>query len=109
MGLDDNVNLGPEFFLKAPEAWEKIENDDLSPKGFGIPGAKGLGIVLRNYYRDNDIAGIMKHEMNPWKSWNRYRTLIDLYLREAVAQIPDFVIICEYHMTFVNEAKKRRF
>ena len=36
------------------------------------------------------------------------RTLIDLFLREVVAQFPDFVIICEYHMTLVNEVKKRR-
>jgi hypothetical protein len=36
------------------------------------------------------------------------RTLIDLFLREVVAQFPDFVIICEYHMTLVNEAKRRR-
>ena len=36
------------------------------------------------------------------------RTLIDLFLREVVAQFPDFIIICEYHMTLVNEVKKRR-
>ncbi|KAI8903404.1 hypothetical protein EDD86DRAFT_99118 [Gorgonomyces haynaldii] len=36
------------------------------------------------------------------------RTLIDLFLREVVAQFPDFMIICEYHMTLVNKEKKRR-
>ena len=36
------------------------------------------------------------------------RTLIDLFLREVVAQFPDFIIICEYHMILVNEVKKRR-
>lgn len=36
------------------------------------------------------------------------RTLIDLFLREVVSQFPQFNIICEYHMTLVNEAKKRR-
>ena len=36
------------------------------------------------------------------------RTLIDLFLREVVAQFPNFIIICEYHMTLVNEVKKRR-
>jgi hypothetical protein len=36
------------------------------------------------------------------------RTLIDLFLREVVAQFPDFIIICEYHMTLVNESKRRR-
>ena len=36
------------------------------------------------------------------------RTLIDLFLREVVAQFTDFIIICEYHMTLVNEVKKRR-
>ena len=36
------------------------------------------------------------------------RILIDLFLREVVAQFPDFIIICEYHMTLVNEVKKRR-
>lgn len=35
------------------------------------------------------------------------RTLIDLFLREVVAQFPDFIIICDYPMT-LNEAKKRR-
>ena len=36
------------------------------------------------------------------------RTLIDLFLREIVSQFPKFQIICEYPMTLVNEAKKRR-
>jgi hypothetical protein len=36
------------------------------------------------------------------------RTLIDLFLREIVAEFPDFIIICEYHMTLVNETKKRK-
>jgi hypothetical protein len=36
------------------------------------------------------------------------RTIIDLFLREVVSQFPHFNIICEYHMTLVNEAKKRR-
>jgi hypothetical protein len=36
------------------------------------------------------------------------RTIIDLFLREVVSQFSDFNIICEYHMTLVNEAKKRR-
>ncbi len=70
----NNVNLGPDLFLKAPEAWEKIQNG-LSPKGFGIPGAKGLGIVVGNYCRD--IAVRMKHEVNPWTSWNRYLEFLE--------------------------------
>lgn len=36
------------------------------------------------------------------------RTLIHFFLREIVAQFPNFHIICEYHMALVNEAKKRR-
>ena len=36
------------------------------------------------------------------------RTIIDLFLREVVSQFPHFNIICEYHMTLVNETKKRR-
>ena len=36
------------------------------------------------------------------------RTLIDLFLREIVAEFTDFIIICEYHMTLVNETKKRK-
>jgi hypothetical protein len=36
------------------------------------------------------------------------RTVIDLFLREIVSQFPAFQIICEYHMTLVNEVKKRR-
>ncbi|KAI8904062.1 hypothetical protein EDD86DRAFT_213827 [Gorgonomyces haynaldii] len=36
------------------------------------------------------------------------RTVIDLFLREIVSQFPAFQVICEYHMTHVNEVKKRR-
>ena len=36
------------------------------------------------------------------------RTVIDLFLREIVSQFPAFEVICEYHMTHVNEVKKRR-
>ena len=36
------------------------------------------------------------------------RTLIDLFLREVVSQFPDFVVVCEYRMSLVNEIKKRR-
>ena len=36
------------------------------------------------------------------------RTVIDLFLREIVSQFPIFQVICEYHMTLVNEVKKRR-
>jgi hypothetical protein len=36
------------------------------------------------------------------------RTLIDLFLREVVAEFPDFIINCEYHMTLENKIKKRR-
>ena len=37
------------------------------------------------------------------------RTLIDLFLREIVSQFPDFIVVCEYHMTLVNQVKKRVF
>jgi hypothetical protein len=36
------------------------------------------------------------------------RIMIDLFLQEVVAQFPDFVIICDYNMTLVNETKRRR-
>jgi hypothetical protein len=36
------------------------------------------------------------------------RTLIDLFLREVVSHFPDFMIICEYHMTLLNEMKRKR-
>jgi hypothetical protein len=36
------------------------------------------------------------------------RTVIDLFLREIVSHFPAFQVICEYHMTHVNEVKKRR-
>ena len=36
------------------------------------------------------------------------RTLIDLFLREVVSQFPDFMIICEYHMTLLNKKKRKR-
>ncbi len=36
------------------------------------------------------------------------RTLIDLFLREVVSQFPDFMIICEYHMTLLNKKKMKR-
>ncbi|KAJ3112491.1 hypothetical protein HDU96_004508 [Phlyctochytrium bullatum] len=36
------------------------------------------------------------------------RTVIDLFLREIVSKFPAFQIVCEYHMTVVNSAKKRR-
>ena len=36
------------------------------------------------------------------------RTTIELFLREIVAQFPDFIIFYDYRMTLENEAKKRR-
>jgi hypothetical protein len=36
------------------------------------------------------------------------RTLIDLFLREVVSNFPDFMIICEYHMTLLNKKKRKR-
>lgn len=36
------------------------------------------------------------------------RTVIDLFLREIVSQFPTFQVICEYHMTLLNEVKKTR-
>ncbi|KAJ3343286.1 tRNA methyltransferase, has a role in tRNA modification [Kappamyces sp. JEL0680] len=36
------------------------------------------------------------------------RTVIDLFLREVVSQFPELMIICEYHMTLLNKAKRRR-
>ena len=35
------------------------------------------------------------------------RIVIDLFIREVVAQFPAFVIVCEYYMTLVNEKKSR--
>ena len=36
------------------------------------------------------------------------RTVIDLFLREIVSLFPAFQVICEYHMTLVNQQKRRR-
>ena len=36
------------------------------------------------------------------------RTVIDLFLREVVSQFSEFVVICEYRMTLVNDTKRRR-
>lgn len=36
------------------------------------------------------------------------RTVIDLFLREIVSMFPSLMIVCEYHMTLVNESKRRR-
>jgi hypothetical protein len=36
------------------------------------------------------------------------RTIIDLFLREVVSLFPPFMVVCEYHMKLINEAKRRR-
>jgi hypothetical protein len=36
------------------------------------------------------------------------RTVIDLFLREVVSLFSQLMIVCEYHMTLINNTKKRR-
>jgi hypothetical protein len=36
------------------------------------------------------------------------RIVIDLFLREIVSEFPPLMVVCEYHMTQVNESKRRR-
>ena len=73
------------------EVWENIPVDESI-----VPCAEFVELFKKN-------CSVFEFETEASR-----RTVIDLFLREIVSQFPTFQVICEYHMTLVNEVKKRR-
>lgn len=73
------------------EVWENIPVDESI-----VPCAEFVELFKKN-------CSVFEFESEASR-----RTVIDLFLREIVSQFPAFQVICEYHMTLVNEVKKRR-
>lgn len=73
------------------EVWENIPVDESI-----VPCAEFVELFKKN-------CSVFEFETEASR-----RTVIDLFLREIVSQFPTFQVICGYHMTLVNEVKKRR-
>ncbi|KAI8893338.1 hypothetical protein BC833DRAFT_608690 [Globomyces pollinis-pini] len=58
----------------------------------------------------SEFVELFKKNYSVFEFWGKAsrKILIEMFLREVVAQFPDFIIVYDNHMTLVNEAKKRR-
>jgi hypothetical protein len=66
---DDPLDLPPDRFLVAGEAWDRCRNGTVDPAMFGIGFARlrGLWFVAASLVRDT--AALNKVEMLPWDIW----------------------------------------
>lgn len=61
------LDVPPERFLVAGDAWVRCCADEADPTRFGINGMSGLWFVAANLLRD--LAALNKVEMLPWDVW----------------------------------------
>jgi hypothetical protein len=63
----DPLDVPPEQFLVAGDAWRRCRHGEADPKDFGILDMHGSWFIASNVIRD--VAALNNHEMLPWDMW----------------------------------------